>query len=73
MNATPLEQRLLSVYRQAVRQQNWVVADRLLSAIEACAPADGTMSDIVIEAYGDLAARAVASQQAQPTGSKPGA
>lgn len=65
--------RLLSVYRQAVRQQNWVVADHLLSAIEACGPADGTMSDLVIAAYGDLAVRATASPQAQLTESNPDA
>lgn len=73
MNATPLELRLLSVYRQAIRQQNWVVADHLLSAIEACGPADGTMSDIVIVAYGDLAAGATASLRAQLKGSNPDA
>ena len=64
MKTTSLESRLLSVYKTAVRQKNWMVADHLLSAIEACAPPDAMMSDTVIEAYCDLAAQAM-SQQVQ--------
>lgn len=69
MRPLSFEQRLLSVYKQAVRQNNWVVADHLLSAIEACAPPDVPMSNTVIEAYCNLAARVNTS--ARPTGLKP--
>ena len=62
MKTTSLESRLLSVYKTAVRQKNWMVADHLLSAIEACAPPDAMMSDTVIEAYCDLAAQAMFQQ-----------
>lgn len=57
MKSTPFEQRLLRVYREAIRQDQWVVADHLLSAIEAYAPADAPMSEAVATAYGALAAR----------------
>ena len=50
MKATSLESRLLSVYRAAVHQKNWIVADHLLSAIEACAPPDATMSATAVNA-----------------------
>lgn len=58
MKSTPFEQRLLSVYKEAVRQHQWAVADHLLSAIEACAPADDPLSEAVAMAYGTLATRA---------------
>ena len=67
MKTTPLERCLLKVYLQAVRQKDWIVADHLLSAIEACAPPEATMSDTVIEAYFALAARANIFQQTQAT------
>lgn len=60
LKTIPLEQRLLSVYKQAVRQNNWLVADHLLSAIEACAPPDAELSEPVAEAYRALAAQATA-------------
>lgn len=67
-----LERRLLSVYKLAVRQHNWVVADHLLSAIEACAPPDDALSDTVAEAYCALAVSVIASKQAPATGSRSG-
>lgn len=57
MKSTPIEQRLLSVYKEALRQHQWKVAEHLLSAIEACAPADAPMSEAVAMAYGALATR----------------
>ncbi len=65
MKTTPLERCLLKVYLQAARQNNLIVADHLLSAIEACAPPEATMSDTVAEAYLALAAKATTSQQTQ--------
>ena len=73
MTTTALEQHLLSVYRHAIRQNNRVVADHLLSAIEACVECDATMNDAVIQAYCDLAASASASPEARLTGLKPAA
>lgn len=60
-----IEQRLLSVYKHAVRQHNWLVADHLLSAIEACAPPGAELSETVAEAYRALAAQATAPGECQ--------
>lgn len=65
MKTIALEQRLLSVYKQAVRQHNWLVADHLLSAIEACAPPGAELSETVAEAYRALAAQATAPGERQ--------
>ena len=67
-----LERGLLRVYKLAVRQNNLVVADHLLSALEACAPPDDALSDAVAEAYRALAVSAIASEQAPATGSRSG-
>lgn len=69
MKANPLEQRLLSVYRQAVRQSEWAVADYLLAALEACQPPEAAPGGAVAEAYRVLAAKAVGSDLARPKGS----
>ena len=71
MKSTTLEHRLLSVYRQALRQDQWTVADHLLSAIEACAPPDVPINDTVAEAYRSLAKTAVMPREAQATRSRP--
>ncbi|WP_166568699.1 hypothetical protein [Pseudomonas sp. R5(2019)] len=63
MGTTYLERLLLSAYREAIRQNDLMVADIVLSAIEACAAPEAAMTDAVIEAYCDLAVRA-----APPTG-----
>ena len=57
-----LERGLLRVYKLAVRQNNLVVADHLLSALEACASPDDALSDAVAEAYRALAVSAIASE-----------
>lgn len=57
MRPTPFEQRLLRVCQEAIRQDQWAVADHLLSAIDDYAPADAPMSEAVASAYGALAAR----------------
>ncbi len=67
MKTTPLERSLLKMYLQATRQNNWIVAEHLLSAIEACAPPEATMSDTVIEAYFTLAAKANIFRQTRAT------
>ncbi|TAL71640.1 MAG: hypothetical protein EPN79_04255 [Burkholderiaceae bacterium] len=68
MKTTPLERRLLEVYLQAVRQNNWIVAEHLLSAIEACAPPEAAISNAVAEAYFvALAAKAPPCQQTPAT------
>ncbi|GER21237.1 hypothetical protein APR50_33575 [Variovorax paradoxus] len=54
----PLELHLLEIYQEALRRRNWVVAEHLLCAIEACAPADAPISETVAKAYGVLAAEA---------------
>ncbi|PLC01521.1 hypothetical protein CY658_31855 [Variovorax sp. RO1] len=54
----PLELHLLEIYQEALRQRNWAVAEHLLCAIEACAPADAPVSETVAKAYGVLAAEA---------------
>ena len=66
MRATSLEQGLLNLYKQAVRQRRWNIAEHLLLAIEACAPPDNAMSAAVTEAY-VIAARAMASDQESAT------
>jgi len=48
---TSLERLLLSAYREAIRQNDLMVADIVLSAIEACAPSTAEMTESVIEAY----------------------
>lgn len=65
LKTIPLEQRLLGVYKHAVRQNNWLVADHLLSAIEACAPPGVELSETVAEAYRALAAQATAPGEGQ--------
>lgn len=70
MRTTYLERLLLSAYREAIRQNDLMVADIVLSAIEACAPPEAAMTDAVIEAYCDLAVRAMVCQTAPPTGSE---
>ncbi len=67
MKTTPLERCLLKAYLQAVRQNNWIVAEHLLSAIEACAPPEAAMSDAVAKAYFALAAKATPCQQTSAT------
>lgn len=65
MNAmtTLLERRLLSVYRLAVSQNHWAVAEHLLAAIESCAQHDAPdLNDTLAEAYGVLA-RAMPSRR----------
>lgn len=47
---TSLERLLLSAFREAIRQNNLMVADIVLSAIEACAPPTAEMTESVIEA-----------------------
>ncbi|MDQ6627811.1 MAG: hypothetical protein M3Z29_05070 [Pseudomonadota bacterium] len=59
MKTVLLEQRLLSLYKQAVGLRRWDVAEHLLAAIEACAPPDSAMSATVTEAYA-IAARVMA-------------
>lgn len=71
MSTTDLERLLLSAYREAIRQNDLMVADIVLSAIEACAPPTAGMTESVIEAY-SLAAWAMANQAARPTGAKRG-
>jgi len=58
MKSELFEQRLLDIYQEALRQRNWAVAEHLLCAIEACAPADEPISETVAKAYGVLAAEA---------------
>jgi hypothetical protein len=58
----PLELHLLEIYEEALRQRNWAVAEHLLCAIEACAPADAPISETVAKAYGVLAAEAQKSR-----------
>lgn len=72
MKSNLLERRLLTVYRQAIRQDRCGVAEHLLSAIEACAAADAAISDAVAEAYGDIAARAMTSEPVPATRVRPG-
>ena len=67
-----LERGLLRVYKLAAHQNNLVVADHLLSAIEACAPPDDALSDMVAVAYCVLAVSAIASEQAPTTASRSG-
>lgn len=67
MKTTPLERCLLKVYLQAVRQNDWIVAEHLLSAIEACAPPEAAISDTVAEAYFALAAKANTFEETQAT------
>ena len=67
MKTTPLERCVLKVYLQAVRQNNWIVAEHLLLAIEACAPPEAPMSDAVAKAYLALAAKATPCQQTSAT------
>ncbi|MBS77569.1 hypothetical protein [Variovorax sp.] len=55
MKSKLLEQHLLDIYQEAVRQRNWTVAGHLLCAIEAWAPADAPISETVAKAYGVLA------------------
>ncbi len=40
MKSELLEQHLLDIYQEAVRQRRWAVAEHLLCAIETCAPID---------------------------------
>jgi hypothetical protein len=54
----PLELHLLEIYQEALRQRNWAVAEHLLCAIEACAPADAPISETVAKAYGILVVEA---------------
>ncbi len=64
MKTTPLERCLLKVYGQAIGQNKWIVAEHLLSAIEACAPPEAAIGDAVAEAYFvALAAKATPCQQ----------
>lgn len=56
MKSEFFEQRLLDIYLEALRQRNWAVAEHLLCAIEACAPADAPISETVAKAYSGLAA-----------------
>lgn len=72
MKDPSLERRLLGLYKLAVRQKNWVVADHLLSAIEACAPLDDVMSDTVAEAYSALVDSTAVFALAPAPGSKSG-
>jgi hypothetical protein len=73
MKTTSLERSLLKVYRQAVRQDNWIVAEHLLAAIEACAPPEYAMTDAVAEAYfAVLTVEATPPQQTPATRSMPG-
>ncbi|HQT32208.1 MAG TPA: hypothetical protein PLE48_15135 [Thiobacillus sp.] len=69
MKTIALERRLLSVYKEAVRKNNWLVSDHLLSAIEACAPPGAELSEAVAEAYRILAAKITAPGRAPMTGS----
>ena len=58
MKSELFEQRLLDIYQEALRQRNWAVAEHLLCAIEACAPADAPISETVAKADRGLAAEA---------------
>ncbi len=55
MKSELLEQHLLDIYQEAIRQRRWAVAEHLLCAIEACAPVDAPISATVAKAYSVLA------------------
>lgn len=65
MKVNRLEQRLLGAYKQAVRLNQWIIADHLLSAIEACAPPGAELSETVANAYRALAAQATVPDECQ--------
>lgn len=73
MKPTLLERRLLIVYRQAIRQGLWQVAEHVLMAIEAVAPPDTARGETVIEAYLEIAALAENPESVLATGSSRGA
>ncbi|MDN6886665.1 hypothetical protein ABL840_04365 [Variovorax sp. NFACC27] len=58
MKSELFEQHLLDVYQEAIRFRKWAVAEHLLCAIEACAPAEAPISASVASAYSVLAAEA---------------
>ena len=62
MPSPSLEKRLSILYKQAVNERRWDIAEHLFSAIEACATTNDKMSGALSEAY-VIAARAMASQQ----------
>lgn len=73
MKCTLLERRLLTAYRQAIRQGLWVAAEHVLTAIEALAPPDAAMSESVTEAYLEIATVAQRPENVPATGSSHGA
>jgi hypothetical protein len=66
MKSESLEQHLLDIYQEAIRQRRWAVAEHLLCAIEACAPADAPISGTVAKAYSALAAEAQRPRRCGP-------
>lgn len=67
VKTTPLERRRLSLYKQAILQRHWAVADHLLSAIEVCSGHDAQMSDAVAQACCALVAVALTAREAPAT------
>jgi hypothetical protein len=55
MPCSRLEQSLLSVYRLALRQGQWRVAEHVLAALEAGGSPSPLASEAVVEAYSALA------------------
>lgn len=67
MNTFTLEQRLLSVYRLALAQHNWAVAEHLLAAIEAMESSKPLFEQAILDgAYLELGRTALQGCLSEP-------